>query len=89
MDPASAAEIQDLVLATHRAEEPNGLTRTTVIITHDKDLLVRLKPRTVMLHEGRLLFDGPFDEFEASDSPMIRPYFDLMPILHRRTATAR
>ncbi len=60
-----------------------------MIVTHDKDLLVRLKPRTVMLHEGRLSFDGPFDEFEASDSRIIRPYFDLMPILHQRTGTGR
>ncbi len=89
LDPASAAEIQDLVLATHLARGPDGLARTTVIVTHDKDLLVRLKPRTVMLHEGRVLFDGPFDEFEASDSPVIRPYFDLMPVLQRRTTTGR
>jgi phospholipid/cholesterol/gamma-HCH transport system ATP-binding protein len=54
-----------------------------VIITHDKDLLYRLRPRVVMLHEGRVFFDGPFEVFEASDSPIIRPYFELMPVLHQ------
>lgn len=87
LDPTTASEIQDLVLATHLEKGRNGLARTTVIVTHDKDLLVRLRPRTVMLHEGRVLFDGPFDEFEASDSSIIRPYFDLMPALHQRTST--
>jgi phospholipid/cholesterol/gamma-HCH transport system ATP-binding protein len=58
--------------------------RTTVIITHDKDLLCRLRPRVVMLHEGKVSFDGSFEAFQASDSPIIRPYFELMPMLHQR-----
>jgi len=90
LDPTSASQIQDLVLATHFEHGPDNPgrsanpERTTVIITHDKDLLSRLQPRTVMLHEGRVSFDGPFAEFEASDSPIIRPYFDLLPVLHQR-----
>jgi len=46
--------------------------------------LNRLHPRIVMIHEGRVAFDGPFDNFEASASPITRPYFDLMPALHQR-----
>ena len=87
LDPSSAIQIQDLILTTHFNRETGGSGRTTVIITHDKDLLGRLQPRTVMLHEGRVSFDSFFREFEASDSPLIRPYFDLMPVLHERTAT--
>ena len=86
LDPTSSAHIHDLIHATHfeaRAGEP---ARTTVIITHDKDLLKRLKPRTVLIHGGRVFFDGSFDEFEASDAPEIRPYFELMPVLHERPA---
>lgn len=82
LDPVSAGQIQDLIADTHlqpRAGEP---ARTTVIITHDKDLLRRLEPRVVMLYEGRVFFDGSFAEFESSDSPIVRPYFDLMPALH-------
>ena len=74
------------MFATHFEREPDAPVRTTVIVTHDKDLLGRLRPRTVMLHEGRVFFDGPFDAFEASRSPIIRPYFDLMPVLHQRIA---
>ncbi len=55
---------------------------------HNKDLLSRLRPRTVMLHDGLIFFDGPFEDFSASDSPTIRPYFDIMPILHRRAEAA-
>ena len=83
LDPITASQIQDLLLSTHFEHEAGDRPRTTVIITHDKDLLVRLRPRVVMLHEGRVSFDGPFEAFEASASPIIRPYFEVMPVLHR------
>jgi len=89
LDPTSAAHVQDLVYAAHYEERREAGARTTVIITHDKDLLTRLQPRIVMLDEGRVFFDGPFDRFEASTSPTIRPYFDLMPVLHRRAVADR
>lgn len=83
LDPTSANQIQDLILDTHGTA---AAARTTVIITHDKDLLMRLEPRVVMLHDGRVFYDGPFRGFAASASPIIRPYFDLMPVLHGRNA---
>lgn len=89
LDPTSASQIQDLILTTHGGNGDAGGTagggaRTTLIITHDKDLLGRLEPRVVMLHEGRVAFDGPFAEFKADTNPIIRPYFELMPVLHQR-----
>ncbi|MGR8918417.1 MAG: ABC transporter ATP-binding protein [Gammaproteobacteria bacterium] len=88
LDPTTASRMQDLIYATHNAIMPTGRERTTVIVTHDKDLLTRLRPRTVMLHEGRVFFDGPFDAFECDDSAIIRPYFELMPILNTGQRTA-
>jgi phospholipid/cholesterol/gamma-HCH transport system ATP-binding protein len=84
LDPVNASQIQDLLLSTHIDQEAGGRRSTTVIITHDKDLLQRLKPRVVMLHAGKVAYDGPFEGFMASTSPIIRPYFDLMPLLHQR-----
>jgi phospholipid/cholesterol/gamma-HCH transport system ATP-binding protein len=83
LDPVTAAQIQDLLQSTH-VDENDGRARTTIVVTHDKDLLYRLRPRVVMLHEGRVSFDGPFEDFEKSRSPIIRPYFELMPVLHER-----
>ncbi|MEL0105671.1 MAG: ATP-binding cassette domain-containing protein [Rhodospirillaceae bacterium] len=88
LDPTSASQVQDLILATHEKPGPDETIRTSIIITHDKDLLNRLQPRTVMLHEGKIFFDGPFEEFKASASDIIRPYFDLMPVLHNRPAVS-
>ena len=88
LDPTSANQIHDLILSTHSYprpdSEPGEAGTTTVIITHDKDLLTRLQPRTVMLYDGRVYFDGSYEEFRNSESSIIRPYFDLMPVLHGR-----
>ena len=84
LDPTSSANIHDLIYSIHYAETEIGQTKTSIIITHDKDLLNRLRPRTVMLYRGKVYFDGPFDEFEASTSDVIRPYFKLMPLLQGR-----
>lgn len=83
LDPSLALQIQDLVKSIHRTARSDGVTRTSVVITHDKDLLARLQPRIVMLHEGKVYFDGAFHEFAESDSEIIKPYFELMPALHQ------
>jgi ABC-type transport system involved in resistance to organic solvents, ATPase component len=82
LDPTSSANIHDLIYSIHNSTGDNGSTKTSIIISHDKDLLMRLRPRTVMLHQGKVHFDGPFEEFETSSSGVIRPYFKLMPLLH-------
>ena len=84
LDPKSSEQIHNLIFNTHHTPHADGSRITSFIITHDKDLLNRLRPRTVMLHEGKVHFDGPFDEFEVSESEVIRPYFDIMPVLHHR-----
>ena len=87
LDPASAAQIHDLIQATQaQPTASDGRARTALIITHDKDLLARLEPRVVMLHDGRVLFDGDYDGFASARHPAIAPYFELMPTLHLRGA---
>ncbi|MGH8246769.1 MAG: hypothetical protein ACREUU_10090, partial [Gammaproteobacteria bacterium] len=80
LDPVNAAQIHNLIHATHTQHGK----RTSIIVTHDKDLLSRLRPRTVMLSDGKIHFEGSFEDFAASDSPIIRPYFDQMPLLQGR-----
>jgi phospholipid/cholesterol/gamma-HCH transport system ATP-binding protein len=84
LDPQVAQKIQDLIGSVHRGKTASGFARTTLIITHDKDLLFRLRPRVIMLDAGRIIFDGTYEDFGRSDSAAIRPYFDLMPKLQQR-----
>jgi phospholipid/cholesterol/gamma-HCH transport system ATP-binding protein len=89
LDPAHAARIHELVFKEHNEKTLTGETRTTLVITHDKDLLRRLQPRIVMLTGGRKSFDGPYTQFAQSDDPEIRPYLDSMPVLHQRQPPAQ
>ena len=59
--------------------------RTSIIVTHDTELLRRLQPRIIMLHQGGVLFDGTFAAFTESDDLHIRPYLSQMHALHART----
>ncbi|MGH7241873.1 MAG: ABC transporter ATP-binding protein [Phycisphaerales bacterium] len=84
LDPETAAQIQDLIARTHREKTPQNVARTSIIVTHDTELLRRLQPRVTMLSEGRIYFDGTFDEFTASELALIAPYLHQMPLLHDR-----
>ena len=89
LDPEMCVQIHDLIKATHDtqpqiAAQRNGAVRTTIVVTHDTELLRRLKPRVVMLHAGRVLFDGAFEAFVQSDDPHIAPYLSQMHMLHQR-----
>src|SRR5262249_9739752 len=83
LDPEHAERLANLIRdGPGRKTAPHN-ARTTVIITPAGGLRARIQPRIVMLHQGRVFFDGRWDEFRASDSPPIRPYIELMPALHQ------
>jgi len=84
LDPARANMIHDLIARAHAQFGTRGRSQTTLVITHDKDLLSRFKPRVVMLCDGHVRFDGPWEEFEHSEDALIRPYVSEMPRLHLR-----
>lgn len=85
LDPHLARQIHELIRSVHERKTASGLARTSIIVTHDKDLLHRLQPRTIMLHQGRVLFDGKYEAFLVSDAPEMQPYLEMMPGLHQRT----
>ncbi len=86
LDPVVGAHVHDLIWATHNSPRADGIPRTTVIVTHDKDLLRRLRPRVIMLDMGQAVFDGPYDRFKASTVDAARLYLQAMPVLHARHA---
>ncbi len=67
--------------------EPVGIgpLRTSIIVTHDKELLRRLRPRVLMLHGGGVCYDGPYERFGVGpDCPEAQQYLAAMPVLHAR-----
>lgn len=84
LDPDLSGKIHALINRLHKAPASLGLPRTSILVTHDTELLRTLRPRVVMLADGRVLFDGTFEQFAASSDPHIMPYLRQMPILHSR-----
>lgn len=87
LDPIVGGEIHELIWNTHNVPRGDATQRTSVIVTHDKDLLRRLRPRVIMLHRGVVCFDGPYDDFGSDGSGIAGEYLSAMPVLHSRPAT--
>ena len=97
LDPVVAGHIHELIFRVHHLPvgalfsstpappaHPDASTRTSIIVTHDKDLLRRIRPRVVMLHEGRVCYDGTYEKFGGPDCPPAQQYLAAMPVLHAR-----
>ncbi len=84
LDPIVAGEIHGLIWDTHNLARADGTRRTSVLVTHDKDLLRRLRPRVIMLHKGGVCYDGPYDEFGKDGCGIAGEYLSAMPVLHAR-----
>jgi phospholipid/cholesterol/gamma-HCH transport system ATP-binding protein len=85
LDPEMASQIHELIRSTHLSMPQIGVPRTSIVVTHDTELLQQLRPRVIMLFKGKVSFDGNFEQFLGSDDPHIRPYLKQMAMLHART----
>src|SRR5207247_1758409 len=52
LDPVISGHIHELVYKVHHRPLPDGTPRTSIVVTHDKELLRRVEPRVVMLHQA-------------------------------------
>lgn len=102
LDPVVGGHIHELIWAVHHrpiasqggsagssnggAAGIEGTKRTSIVITHDRDLLRRISPRIIMLDQGAVIFDGPYERFKHADVPAARKYLETMPVLHARPA---
>ncbi len=96
LDPIVGAHIHELIWNVHNqrpqawsgADRTAGADadtrRTSIIVTHDRDLLRRLRPRVIMLGEGKVCFDASYDEFTKTSNPLAQMYLKAMPVLHAR-----
>ena len=89
LDPMISAQIHELIFNLHHRSLPDGSKRTTIFVTHDKDLLRRVQPRIVMLHDARVCFDGSYEDFGKCPFGPAQIYFRSMPVLHNRPVAAR
>lgn len=69
LDPIRSDVINELILKLKRE-----LNVTSIVVTHDMNSAFKVADRIVMLHEGKLIIDGPPAEIQRSDVPVVRRF---------------
>jgi phospholipid/cholesterol/gamma-HCH transport system ATP-binding protein len=72
VDPIMSAHLGDLMLRLK-----NQLKLTSVVVTHDLDLMYKVADRVVFLYEGSVIYFGPTAEMAKSEHPHIQEFLQL------------
>src|SRR5205823_1743435 len=72
VDPIMSDHLAELMLRLKRQ-----LRLTSVVVTHDLDLMYRVADRVVFLYQGRVIYFGPVADLEKSDHPHIQEFLEM------------
>ena len=72
VDPIMSDHLGDLMLRLKKQ-----LKLTSVVVTHDLDLMYKVADRVVFLYEGTVIYFGPIAEMEHCEHPHIREFLAL------------
>src|SRR5271165_3628404 len=72
VDPIMSDHLGDLMLRLKRQ-----LQLTSVVVTHDLDLMYKVADRVVFLYEGGVIFFGSVDGLEKSAHPHIQEFLEM------------
>jgi len=72
VDPIMSDHLGDLMLRLKRQ-----LKLTSVVVTHDLDLMYKVADRVVFLSDGGVIYFGPVDELEKSEQPLIQEFLAM------------
>jgi phospholipid/cholesterol/gamma-HCH transport system ATP-binding protein len=72
VDPIMSNHLGDLMLRLKRQ-----LKLTSVVVTHDLDLMYKVADRVVFLYEGSVIYFGSTEGLEDSDHPHIREFLEM------------
>ena len=69
LDPIRSDVINELILKLQRE-----LKVTSIVVTHDMNSAFKVADRIVMLHEGRIIFDGTPDDIQKSHNEHVQRF---------------
>jgi phospholipid/cholesterol/gamma-HCH transport system ATP-binding protein len=72
VDPIMSDHLGDLMLRLKQQ-----LKLTSIVVTHDLDLMYKVADRVVFLFEGKVIYFGPVADLEKSENPNIREFLEL------------
>jgi phospholipid/cholesterol/gamma-HCH transport system ATP-binding protein len=71
LDPINADVINNLIVKLS-----NELHITSIVVTHDLQSAYKVGDRIVMLHGGKVLFDGSPDDVKNTVNPIVRQFIE-------------
>lgn len=71
LDPISTGAISTLIKDLNRV-----LGLTSVVVTHDVDSAMKVAHKLILLHQGKIYFEGTPDEMAQTKDPLIRQYVE-------------
>ena len=69
LDPITSATIAELIV---KARDELGVT--SVVVSHDIATIKRVANKVAMLHRGRIIAMGTFEEMEKSEEPVVKQF---------------
>jgi phospholipid/cholesterol/gamma-HCH transport system ATP-binding protein len=72
VDPIMSDHLGDLMLRLKRQ-----LKLTSVVVTHDLDLMNKVADRVVFLFDGKVIYFGPVADLPKADHPHIQEFLEL------------
>jgi phospholipid/cholesterol/gamma-HCH transport system ATP-binding protein len=69
LDPVRSDVINRLIVKLQRE-----LKVTSITVTHDMASAFKIADRIVMLHQGKLIFDGSPEEIQRTEDPLVRSF---------------
>jgi phospholipid/cholesterol/gamma-HCH transport system ATP-binding protein len=72
VDPIMSDHLSDLMLRLKKQ-----LQLTSVVVTHDLDLMYKVADRVVFLFDGKVIFHGPPADLSKSDDPNIQEFLEM------------
>jgi phospholipid/cholesterol/gamma-HCH transport system ATP-binding protein len=76
VDPIMSAHLGDLMVRLKKT-----LKLTSVVVTHDLDLMYKVADRVVFLFEGKVIYFGKVSELANSDHPHIQEFLEMDKVL--------
>lgn len=72
LDPIASTVIEDLVRHLQRDVSD---CKTYVMVTHQDSTIRRTADRVIFLFNGKVQWDGPIEEIDHTDNPLMRQFF--------------
>jgi phospholipid/cholesterol/gamma-HCH transport system ATP-binding protein len=72
VDPIMSDHLANLMLRLKRQ-----LKLTSIVVTHDLDLMRKVADKVVFLHEGRIIYFGPTMDLDKADHPHIQEFLAM------------